>query len=64
MSNATEGQNTSTRANANTCCGGPAPAGSDGCCVRDAEVKATGGGGCGCGSAPAGPKTVKTPCCG
>ena len=36
------------------CCGGPAPAGIDACCVRDAEAKAAGKGGCGCSSpAPA-----------
>ena len=46
------------------CCG-PAPTGTDACCVRDAEVKATGGAGCGCGSvapAPAAPK--RNGCCG
>jgi thioredoxin reductase len=35
------------------CCGGPAPAGVDACCVKDAEAKATTGQGCGCGSAKA-----------
>ena len=30
------------------CCGGPAPAGVDACCVKDAEIKAAGGTGCGC----------------
>jgi hypothetical protein len=35
-----------------TCCGGPAPAGADACCARDAEVKSAGGSGCGCGSTP------------
>jgi hypothetical protein len=34
------------------CCGGPAPAGTDACCARDAQVKSTGGAGCGCSSAP------------
>jgi hypothetical protein len=32
------------------CCGGPAPAGADACCVQDAEAKAAGQSGCGCGS--------------
>lgn len=33
------------------CCGGPAPAEVDACCVKDADVKAQGGAGCGCGPA-------------
>jgi hypothetical protein len=33
---------------ASGCCGGPAPAGTDACCVRDAAVKSSGGSGCGC----------------
>jgi hypothetical protein len=45
------------------CCGGPAPAGRDACCARDAEVKSTGGAGCGCGAAAA-PAPKKTSCCG
>ena len=32
------------------CCGGPAPAGVDACCVADAEAKETTGQGCGCGT--------------
>lgn len=32
------------------CCGGPAPAGADACCVQDAEAKEAGLAGCGCGS--------------
>jgi thioredoxin reductase len=32
------------------CCGGPAPAGAQACCVKDAEAKAAGLEGCGCGS--------------
>jgi hypothetical protein len=32
------------------CCGGPAPAGADACCVQDAEAKEVGLAGCGCGS--------------
>ena len=51
------------------CCGGPAPAGADACCVRDAEVKSAGGDGCGCGSpraaAPAPtPRPARASCCG
>ncbi|MBM3534751.1 MAG: flavoprotein [Alphaproteobacteria bacterium] len=33
------------------CCGGPAPAGADACCVADVEAKAAGESGCGCGPA-------------
>ena len=33
------------------CCGGPAPAEVDACCVADAEAKAEGKSGCGCGPA-------------
>jgi Pyridine nucleotide-disulphide oxidoreductase len=33
-----------------SCCGGPAPASVDACCVLDAEAKAAGHAGCGCGS--------------
>jgi len=47
-----------------TCCGGPAPTGTDACCVQDAEVKSSGGTGCGCGSGPAAPAPRKTACCG
>jgi hypothetical protein len=35
------------------CCGGPAPAGAEACCARDAEAKAATGRGCGCGPANA-----------
>ena len=35
------------------CCGGPAPAGSDACCVDDAAAKAVGASGCGCPAVPA-----------
>jgi len=53
------------------CCGGAAPAGTNACCVLDAEEKAKGNGGCGCGTqkeiaAPA-PTTAiakaKSSCC-
>ncbi|MGC5841723.1 FAD-dependent oxidoreductase [Mesorhizobium abyssinicae] len=39
------------RATATGCCGGPAPSEADACCVADAEAKAAGKGGCGCGVA-------------
>jgi hypothetical protein len=42
-------------ADAPGCCGGPAPAEADACCVRDAESKARGEDGCGCGTAVADP---------
>jgi hypothetical protein len=32
------------------CCGGPAPAEANACCVRDADAKAKGAPGCGCGT--------------
>jgi Pyridine nucleotide-disulphide oxidoreductase len=35
-------------ASASGCCGGPAPAGIDACCVEDATAKAAGRSGCGC----------------
>jgi thioredoxin reductase len=46
------------------CCGGPAPAKVDACCVADAEAKAEGESGCGCGPAKA-PEKVAEPagCC-
>jgi thioredoxin reductase len=34
---------------AGECCGGPAPAQADACCMADANAKATGKAGCGCG---------------
>ena len=34
------------------CCGGPAPASVDACCVADAKAKDEGKAGCGCGSTP------------
>ena len=34
------------------CCGGPAPAEVDACCVQDADAKAAGAAGCGCGPEP------------
>ena len=39
------------------CCGGPAPAEVDACCVADVEAKAAGEAGCGCGPTAA-PKVV------
>jgi hypothetical protein len=45
------------------CCGGAAPAGSNACCVLDAEEKANGNAGCGCNMAnSAAPKGAA--CCG
>ena len=35
---------------ATACCSGPAPAGRDACCVKDADSKEAGGTGCGCGT--------------
>jgi thioredoxin reductase len=37
------------------CCGGPAPAGVDACCAKDADAKAAGAAGCGCGSTASAP---------
>jgi hypothetical protein len=48
---------------ANACCGGPAPQGTNACCVRDAEAKSAGAAGCGCKSTAAPPAT-KSACCG
>jgi hypothetical protein len=49
---------------ASGCCGGPAPAQVDTCCVADADAKAEGKSGCGCGPAKA-PEKVAEPvgCC-
>jgi thioredoxin reductase len=49
------------------CCGGPAPAGADACCVKDADAKAAGQDGCGCGAtavASAEPVAASGGCCG
>jgi len=46
------------------CCGGPAPAQVDACCIADAEAKAEGKGGCGCGPAKAPEKVAEwAGCC-
>jgi hypothetical protein len=45
------------------CCGGPAPAGTDGCCALDAEVKSAGDDGCGCATTAAAPAVPKASCC-
>jgi hypothetical protein len=58
-------QTVSTRP-ASGCCGGPAPAATDACCARDADVKAAGGPGCGCGApapTPATPQRTRSGCC-
>ena len=60
----TDASTSQNQAEAGTCCGGPAPTGTDACCARDAEVKTTGGPGCGCGSTPAASVAKKTGCCG
>lgn len=44
--------NTTSVDGAAGCCGGPAPAEVDACCVKDADAKAAGESGCGCGPAP------------
>jgi thioredoxin reductase len=49
------------------CCGGPAPAGADACCVKDADAKAAGQDGCGCGTttvAASEPVAAAGACCG
>ncbi len=49
------------------CCGGPAPAGADACCVKDADAKAAGLDGCGCGATEASspqPAVAAGGCCG
>jgi thioredoxin reductase len=43
------------------CCGGPAPAGLEACCVKDAEAKSAGEEGCGCSSPKAPARS--TACC-
>jgi hypothetical protein len=47
-----------------SCCGGPVPSGTRGCCALDAKVKSAGGTGCGCGSVSATPALTKPGCCG
>ena len=44
--------NTTSVAGAAGCCGGPAPAEVEACCVQDADAKTAGESGCGCGPAP------------
>jgi hypothetical protein len=49
------------------CCGGPAPAGADACCIKDADAKAAGLDGCGCGAteaASSAPTAAARGCCG
>jgi hypothetical protein len=41
------------------CCGGPAPAEADACCVADAVAKDSGKSGCGCGSKAAPEKVIE-----
>jgi len=42
------------------CCGGPAPAEVDACCVADAFAKDEGKSGCGCGSKAAPQKVIES----
>jgi hypothetical protein len=48
-----------------SCCGGPAPAESDACCVQNAEAKASGQAGYGCGSTTdsGAAETASVSCC-
>ncbi len=53
---------------ATDCCGGPAPKGTDACCVDDAKAKAAGASGCGCGpdkslAVVKAEKATKSACC-
>ena len=53
---------------ATDCCGGPAPKGTDACCVDDANAKAAGASGCGCGpdkslAVVKAEKATKSACC-
>lgn len=48
-----------TKDAASGCCGGPAPAEVDACCVMDADAKAAGASGCGCGTSR--PAATKEP---
>ena len=52
------------QAAASGCCGGPAPAGVDACCVKDADAKAAGESGCGCGSTVVIEPAKASACCG
>jgi thioredoxin reductase len=51
--------NTTAADGAAGCCGGPAPAEVDACCVKDADAKAAGESGCGCGTQPAPPHLLQ-----
>jgi hypothetical protein len=55
-----ETTNTKTDESSTGCCGGPAAAGADACCVKDAAAKAAGESGCGCGPKVA---STKQGCC-
>lgn len=53
---AAKSETTNTKTTEDTergCCGGPAPAGADACCVQDAAAKAAGENGCVCARASA-----------
>jgi len=45
------------------CCGGPAPASADACCVQDMEAKQAGEAGCGCSSPTVEAAPQKAACC-
>lgn len=45
------------------CCGGPAPEGTDACCVKDADAKANGRSGCGCNDIKPNSTTISTETC-
>lgn len=51
--------NTTLADGAAGCCGGPAPAEVDACCVKDADAKAAGQSGCGCGTQPDPPQLLQ-----
>lgn len=65
MSNITSTTPSEATISGGGCCGGAAPEGTNACCARDAEVKATGGSGCGCGSGAASrkPAPARSGCC-
>jgi hypothetical protein len=60
LASKSETTNPQTTDEAAGCCGGPAPAGTEACCVKDAAAKAAGESGCGCGPKVA---TRKSGCC-
>ena len=59
-----DGQGCDVPAVATGCCGGPAPAGVDACCVEDAKAKAATGAACGCCPVPEPKPKAVNGCCG